>query len=77
MFDGRVTSVVYDDTYQSLLESCVTFSQTAVLVLKNSFRNYETVAEMGRLIFRAFQCEIELDYITISRLLLIPVAKGL
>jgi len=32
---------------------------------------------MGRLIFRAFQCEMELDYITVSRLLLAPVAKGL
>ena len=31
---------------------------------------------MGRLIFRAFQCEMELDYITVSRLLLVPVAKG-
>jgi len=29
---------------------------------------------MGRLIFRVFQ---ELDYITISRLVLVPVAKGL
>jgi len=29
------------------------------------------------LIFRAFQCKMELDYITVSRLLLIPVAKGL
>jgi len=29
---------------------------------------------MGRLIFRAFQ---ELDYITVSRLLLVPVAEGL
>jgi len=32
---------------------------------------------MGKLIFRAFQCEMELDYITLSRLLLVPVAKGL
>jgi len=32
---------------------------------------------MGRLIFRTFQCEMELDYITVSRLLLVPVAKGL
>jgi len=30
---------------------------------------------MGRLVFRAFQCEIELDYITVSRLLLVPVAN--
>ena len=30
---------------------------------------------MGRLIFRAFQCEIELDYITVSRLLLVPVVN--
>jgi len=32
---------------------------------------------MGRLIFRAFQCEIELDYIIFSRLLIVPVAKDL
>jgi len=32
---------------------------------------------MGRLIFHAFQGEMELDYITVSRLLLVPVAKGL
>jgi len=31
---------------------------------------------MVRLLFRAFQCEMELDYITISRSLLVPVAKG-
>jgi len=31
---------------------------------------------MGRLIFRAFQCGMKLDYITVSRLLLVPVAKG-
>jgi len=35
------------------------------------------VAEMGRSIFRAFQCEMELEYITVSKLLLAPVAKGL
>jgi len=52
----------------------VKFSQTAPVVLKNSFRNLDTVAEMGKLIFRAFQCEIELDYITFSMLLLVPVA---
>jgi len=28
---------------------------------------------MGRLIFRAFQCEMKLDLITVSRLLLVPV----
>jgi len=32
---------------------------------------------VGRLIFRAFQCEMELDDITVSRLLLVSVAKGL
>jgi len=32
---------------------------------------------VGRLIFRALQCEMELDYITVSRLLLATVAKGL
>jgi len=76
VFDGWVTRVVYDDTHSWLLPSCVKFSPTAVVVLKNSFQNYETVAEVGRLIFRAFQCEMELDYITVSRLLLVPVAKG-
>jgi len=61
VFDGRVTTVVYDDTHQGLLGSCVKFSQTVVVVLKNPFRNQETVTEVGRLIFRAFQCEMELD----------------
>jgi len=32
---------------------------------------------MGRLIFRAFQCEMELGYVTVTRLLLVPVEKGL
>jgi len=41
VFDGRVTRVVYNDTHQycSCSQSCVKFSQTAVVVLKNSFRN--------------------------------------
>jgi len=30
--DGRVTRLVCDDTHQWLLESCVKFSQTAVVV---------------------------------------------
>ena len=30
---------------------------------------------MGRLVFRAFQCEMELDYVTVSRLLLVPVVN--
>ena len=30
---------------------------------------------MGRLIFRAFQCKMELEYINVSRLLLAPVAN--
>ena len=30
---------------------------------------------MRRLIFHAFQCEMELDYITVSRLLLVPVVN--
>jgi len=77
VFDGWVTRVVCDDTHQGLLGSSVKFSQTAVMVLKKSFRNKETVAAMVRLIFRAFQCEIELDYIIVSRLLLAPAAKGL
>jgi len=32
---------------------------------------------MGRLIFRAFQCDMEVDDITVSRLMLGPVAKSL
>jgi len=32
---------------------------------------------MGRLIFRAFQREMELEYITVYRLLLVLVAKKL
>jgi len=46
------------------------YSQTAVLVvkLKSSVRN---------IAFRAFQCEVELDYISVSRLLLVPVGKCL
>jgi len=32
VFDGRVTRVVYDDTRQWLLESCVKLSLTAVVV---------------------------------------------
>jgi len=39
VFDGRVNKVDYDDTHQWLLGSCVKFSQTAVVVLKNSFWN--------------------------------------
>jgi len=61
VFDERVTRVVYEDTHQWLFGSCVIFSQTAVVVLKNLFRSYEIVAEMGRLIVRAFQFEMELD----------------
>jgi len=34
-----------------------------------------TGAEMGRLIFRAFQYEMELDYITVRRLLLVPIVN--
>jgi len=37
VFNGRVTRVVYDDTHQGLLGSCVKFSQTAVMVLKIHF----------------------------------------
>jgi len=39
VFDGRIARVVYDDTHRRLLVSCVKFSQTAVVMLKNSFRN--------------------------------------
>jgi len=47
IFDGRVTRVVYDDTHQGLLGSCVKVSQTAVAVLQNSFQNEETVTKVG------------------------------
>ena len=33
VFDGRVTRVVYDDTHQGLLGSCVKFSQRVVVVI--------------------------------------------
>jgi len=39
VFDGRVKTVVNDDTHQWLLGSCVKFRQTTLMVLKNSFRN--------------------------------------
>jgi len=32
---------------------------------------------MGRLTYRAFQWEVEVDYITVSRFLLVPVGKCL
>jgi len=70
-----VTRVVYDDTYQALRRPCVKCSQTVVVVLKNLFWNQETVTELEKLIFRAFRCEMELDYITVSRLLLVPVVN--
>jgi len=38
-FDGQVVGVVYDDTHQWLLGSCVKFSQIAVLVVKGSVRS--------------------------------------
>jgi len=38
-FDSRVTTVVYDDTHQQLLGSCVKFRKTAVVLMKDSFRN--------------------------------------
>jgi len=57
----------------------VKFSQTGETTVVEEFisKLQETVAEVGRLIFRAFQCEMELDYVTVSRLLLVSVAKGL
>jgi len=39
LLGGRVNRVIYDDTHQWFLGSCVKFNQTAVVVLKNSFRN--------------------------------------
>jgi len=39
VFDGWVTRVIYDDTHQVLLGSCVKFSQTVAVMLKNSFWN--------------------------------------
>jgi len=48
-FDGRVMGVVYDDTDQWFLGSCVKFSQKAVLVVKGSVRNQETVVINGKI----------------------------
>jgi len=55
-FDGGVMGDVDDDTcqWQWLLGSCEKCSQTAIVVVKASVRSEETVAEMGRLIYRAF-----------------------
>jgi len=39
VFDGRVTRVKFDDAHEGLFGSCVKFSQTVVVVLKNSSRN--------------------------------------
>jgi len=39
VFDGRVTRFVYDAKHQWLLAAYVKFSQTVVVVLKNSFPN--------------------------------------
>jgi len=30
---------------------------------------------MGRLIYHELQCEVELDYVTVNRLLLVPAGK--
>jgi len=46
-------------------------NHTAVVVTKDSVRSWETVAEMGRLMYRAFPCEVELDYTTVNGLLLV------
>jgi len=37
--DGRAIPVFYDNTHQQLLGTCGKFSQTAIVVLKHSFRN--------------------------------------
>jgi len=47
------------------------------MVVKDSVWTEETVAEMGKMIFRGFQCKVELDYITARRMLLVLVAKYL
>jgi len=52
-------------------------SQTAVVVVKDSVRSKEIVAVTGRWLFRAFQFQIELDYYTVRRMLVLLVAKCL
>jgi len=39
VFGGLITRVVYNDTQQCLLGTCVIFGLTAVVVLQNSIRN--------------------------------------
>jgi len=39
VFDGRVTLEFFMTTHQWLLGSCVKFSQTAVVILKDSLLN--------------------------------------
>jgi len=53
----------------------VKFSQTAVVVLKNSFRNYDTVAEMEKLTYSAFQCEMEAGLYYFQQIVACPSSK--
>jgi len=39
LLEGRMMGVVDDDTYQWLLEFCVEFSQTAVVVVNDSVKS--------------------------------------
>jgi len=39
VLDGQIMGVVYDDTHQWFIGSCIKFIQTAVVVVKNSVRN--------------------------------------
>ena len=65
-----------DDTHKWLLGSCVKLGKIAPAVWWLRFSSKpRAVAEMGRLIFRACQCEMELDCIIVGKLLLVLVTK--
>jgi len=53
----------------------VKFSQTVWYSVEKLISKLRNSHRSGRLVFRAFQCEMELGYITVSRLLLVPIAK--
>jgi len=75
VFDGQVMGVVDDDTQASGCSDPAWNVARPRCGGERFVRNKETVLELGRLIFRTFQCEVELDYNTGSSFLLVVIAK--
>jgi len=78
IFASSVDRVVYDDAQ----EYCSTCSYPAWNLVrpwswcgKIHFETKKQVQKWENWSFRAFQCEMELDYITVSTLLLVPVVN--